>query len=171
MTELSTVRFAGEADRNEIWRLFRQGHGENGLFPLDPPQVDWWLNRVLQPETVPAWDLGPRGVVGVIGEPSHLEALAFIIIGKLWYTKQRHLEEFLVYVDKDHRRSQHHKALIEWMKEQSGLTGLPLFTGILSVQPRTEAKVRLYERMLPKAGAFFCFDPITRGSTVVRVMH
>ena len=50
-------------------------------------------------------------------------------------------------------------------------TGLRLMAGILSDKPRVEAKIRLYERKLPKAGAVFCFDPLTQVSTAVLVMH
>ncbi len=121
---------------------------------------------MLQPETVPAWDTGPRGVIGVIGEPDHIEGAAFLIIGHNWYATQPHNEELAVYVDPKYRFRKHHRALIEWMKEQSVATGLPLFSGIMTTH-RTEAKVKLYERMLPKVGAVFRFDPITVSSTGV----
>lgn len=158
MTCLSHVRVAVPADRQEIWRLFLQGHRENGMFTLSPAKVDWWLSRMLEPEKLPAWDTGPRGAIGVIGDVGKLEALVFVTFGSYWYSDQRHLEEFIVYVDPECRHSGHAKALINWMKQQSELTGLPLVTGIIS-NHRTEAKVRLYERLLPKAGAFFLFNP------------
>src|SRR5262249_22035918 len=148
-----------------------QGHEENGVFPIDPERLDWWLTRMLQPELLSPLDADPRGVIGVIGDPEHLEGVAFLVIGRLWYSSERHLEEFIVYVDLLHRHSNHSKALIEWMKEQSRLTGLKLLTGIFSLQPRTEAKVRLYQRYLPKAGAFFCFNPLTQSSSAVVMMH
>ncbi len=160
-----TVRIANSEDKDEVCRLFVQGHKENGLFSLDMPKVDWWLTRMLCPQFISPEDSGPRGVIGVIGKPEHLEGLAFLTIGNFWYTKQRHLEEFIVYVDPDYRYKGHNKALIEWMKDQSRLTGLTLMTGIFSTKPRMEAKVRLYERMLPKAGAFFCFEPLIQSSS------
>ena len=153
----STVRTAVEADRKEIWRLFLQGHKENGLFELAPEKVDWFITRMINPETIPPWDTGPRGTIGVIGPIGNLEGLAFVIIGGFWYTHDKHLEELLVYVDPECRKSGHSRSLIEWMKQQSLETTLPLVTGIVSTH-RTEAKVRLYERMLPKVGAFFLFN-------------
>jgi GNAT superfamily N-acetyltransferase len=153
----STVRTAVEADRKEIWRLFLQGHKENGLFELAPEKVDWWITRMLQPDSIPEWDTGPRGTIGVIGPIGNLEGLVFLTIGGFWYSSTRHLEEMIVYVDPECRKSGHSKALIEWMKQQSVDTGLPLLTGIIS-NTRTEAKCRLYGRLLPKVGEFFFFN-------------
>lgn len=152
----SIVRIAGADDRQEIWRLFLQGHRENGQFNLVPEKVDWLLHRALVPQAIPAWDTGPRGVVGVIGEPGKLEALALLVIDTYWYTEDKHLSEYVVYVDPECRRSNHAKAMIEWMKHESDVTGLPLVTGIIS-NIRTEAKVRLYRRMVPPIGAFFMY--------------
>lgn len=170
MSESSIVRIAGPADWDEIFRLFHLGHEENGMFPYDLEKVGMWVMRMLHPELIPESDMGPRGVIGVIGEPGHLEGLAFLVVGCYWYAAKRHLEEFIVYVEPKYRYKKHHRALIDWMKEQSILTGLPLMTGVLSMH-RTEAKVRLYERMLPKAGAFFCFNPVTQGSSISLAVH
>ena len=158
MTCPSIVRVAKPADRQEIWRLFLQGHRENGQFTLAPEKVDWFLNRALQPDLIADWDTGPRGVVGVIGDVGKLEALVFVTIGTFWYSHERHLEEYLVYVDPECRRSYHARALITWMKQQSDKTGMQLFTGVIS-NFRTQAKVNLYSRMLPPAGAFFLYNP------------
>lgn len=152
----STVRLAGPDDYGEIWRLFLQGHNENGLSTLSPQKVQWFLNRALFPQAIPTGDLGTRGVVGVIGPVGALEAVVFVTIGEFWYTDDKHLEEFLVYVDPEYRKSDHADALIRWMKQQSDITGLPLLTGIVS-NHRTEAKCRLYRRSLPKAGEFFLY--------------
>ena len=152
----SIVRVARPEDRQEIWRLFLQGHRENGQFTLAPEKVDYFLNRALFPETIPAWDTGPRGVIGVIGGIGELEALVFVTLGSYWYSHDRHLEEFIVYVDPECRRSHHARSMIKWMKDQSDVTGLPLVTGVISNE-RTEEKVNLYGRMLPKVGAFFLY--------------
>jgi GNAT superfamily N-acetyltransferase len=156
MTCPSIVRVARPDDRQEIWRLFLQGHRENGQFTLAPEKVDYFLNRALFPDAIPEWDTGPRGAIGVIGDVGALEALVFVTIGTYWYSHDRHLEEFIVYVDPECRKSTHARALVAWMKQQSDFTGLPLVTGIIS-NHRTEAKVALYERMLPRVGAFFLY--------------
>ncbi len=174
----SIVRLAGIADRAEVIRLLLLGHIENGLFPLDRPKAEWWIDRMLSPELIPEWDTGPRGAIGVIGTPNRLEGIAFVTVSRYWYTNHRHLEEFVVFVDPscrsnhDGEKVPHAKALIDWLKEQSRQTGLPLLSGILSQKPRMEAKVRLYQRMMPKAGAFFCFDPsLTANSSSAVVVH
>jgi hypothetical protein len=159
----SVVRLATAEDASEIWRLLLQSHKENGMFTLAPEKVAWFLSRVLCPETIPPDDTGTRGVIGVIGPVGSLEALVFLTIGQYWYTNDKHLEEFIVYTDPEHRKSHHVQALIEWMKHQVEVTQMPLFTGIVS-NIRTEAKCRLYRRMLPKVGEFFCLGP--KGSSL-----
>lgn len=158
MTCESVVRVGKPEDHREIWRLFLQGHKENGLFTLAPEKVQWFLNRALAPaQYIPPGDEGPRGLIGVIGDVDALEGLVFITIGEYWYSNDKHIEEFLVYVDPECRQSNHAVALVNWMKEQAEATGLPLMTGIISSK-RTEAKCRLYRRMLPKIGEFFFYN-------------
>ena len=158
MTAPSIVRIAGPKDHHEIWRLFLSGHRENGRFALAPEKVDWFIWRALRPDDIPPWDSGPRGVIGVIGEVGRLEGLVFVNLGSFWYTHDRHLEEYIVYVDPECRRSFHARALINWMTDRAESIHLPLLTGVLS-DVRTEAKCALYRRMLPKMGEFFFYDP------------
>lgn len=163
MNAPSVVRLAIPEDSQEIWRLFLQGHKENGIFTLAPEKVQWLMSRALQPELIPLGDTGPRGVIGVIGPVGGLEGLIFLTIGQYWYSNDYHLEEWLIYTDPEHRRSHHVQALIQWMKDQVEVTRLPLVTGVIS-NIRTEAKCRLYRRMLPKIGEFFYLGP--KGSTL-----
>lgn len=163
MTTLSIVRTAKPEDYAEVWRLLLLSHEENGQFPFSFDKVDMFVTRALRPDLIPAWDMGPRGTIGVIGPTGALEGLCLLFIGGYWYTNVHHLEEFMVFVDPRCRSSGHGRALINWMKEQSDATGLKLVTGIIS-NIRTEAKVRMYERMLPKVGAFFMYGG--KGSVV-----
>jgi len=158
MTAPSVVRLAKPEDHDELWRLFLQAHHENSLFKLAPQKVEWLMNRAIHPEMIPTGDTGPRGVIGVIGPHGALEGFVFLLIGQFWYSEDRHLEELVVFVDPEYRKSDHAKAFIQWMKDQVEKTGLPLLTGIMS-NHRTEAKVRLYSRMLPKVGAFYFLSP------------
>ena len=164
----SIVRIANQKDFSEIWRLFRESHSENALFPLAEDKINWFLSRVLSPESIPSDDVNVRGVLGVIGTIGSLEGMVLLTIGSQWYSRAHYLEEYMVYVDTGHRRSGHAKALVSWMKLQSEVTGLPLLTGILSTK-RTEAKCRLYQRMLPKAGEYFLYparkEQIMNGSS------
>ncbi len=153
----STVRIAKPEDYVEIWRLILQGHRETGCFTLAPAKVDWWLARILRPENLEPWDMGPRGAIGVIGVVGKLEAMCFVVFGSAWYSNETYLEEHLSIVDPEYRRSGHAKALVVWMKEQSTAMGLPLMSAELT-NVKTESKIKLYERMLPKAGTFFLWN-------------
>ena len=153
---MSTVRKATMEDRQQVWRLLLQSHTENGIFPLSPKKVDYLLDRVLSPEIIHPMDQGPRGEIAVIGPEGALEAMCFVLIGSFWYSDEVHLEELLIYIDPEFRKSTHAKTLIEWMKTTADCLGIKLFTGVVS-NHRTEAKVRLYERQLPKVGAFFLY--------------
>jgi GNAT superfamily N-acetyltransferase len=135
-----------------------ESHAENAIFSLAPDKVRWHVNRVIFPEAIPPDDLGFRGIIGVIGAIGDLEGLVFLGIDSYWYTYDQNISEYMVYVSPRHRRSGHAKALVSWMKEQPHKTGLPLITGILSTI-RTEAKCRLYQRLMPKIGEFFLVTP------------
>lgn len=152
----SIVRKATPDDTPEIWRLFLQGHRENGAFTLSPQKVEFFMTRALHPERIAATDTGLRGQIAVIGPPGRLEAIVFVVIGSFWYSDEYHLEELLVYVDPECRRSEHAKQCIEWMKRTADNLGLKLLTGIIS-KDRTAAKIKLYDRYLPRIGAFYLY--------------
>ena len=108
MAAPSIVRIARPEDYMGVWKLLLCSHAENGKFPLAPEKVEYFVQRALVPEVIPPDDTGPRGVIGVIGPPGGgLEGLAFVIISCFWYTTQRHLEELMVFVDPECRRSNH----------------------------------------------------------------
>jgi hypothetical protein len=152
----SSVRIAKPYDAPEIWRLFLQTHRENGLFTIAPQKVTLLLDRALHPELIHPHDTGPRAQIGVIGLPGRLEAVAFLLISSFWYSDDLHLEELLVYVDVECRASNHARALVSWMKGLADSLSIPLLTGIISKE-RTAAKIRLYDRMLPRIGAFYLY--------------
>jgi len=163
MTCPSVVRVGTLADWNEVWRLTLMAHHENGgPFSVDMEKSRYFIQRALAPQMIDPRDAGPRGVIGVIGPSEKLEGLVVLFIGSYWYSAQQHLEEFIVFVDPECRKSLHARTLIKWMKRQSDLTGIPLLTGVLA-NNRTEAKVKLYDRMLPRAGAFFLYG--VKGAT------
>lgn len=151
MSSPSVVRFAGIDDFNEVWALMRMSYSENAVFPLAIRKASECVKRALRHE---------QGAIGVIGtDEGVLEGLAFLSIGTFWYSEAPHLEEYMVYVQPDHRKSGHAKALLDWMEQQVEETGLPLMTGVFSNSPRNEAKCRLYNRRFPKLGEFFYLQP------------
>jgi len=161
---MSSVRLATPGDAQELWRLTLMAHKENALRSLALDRIQWMMNRVLYPELIPPGDMGPRGIIGVIGPEGAIKALAVMIIGQFWYTHDKHLEELIVYCDpryrREHENGQYHiGALVQWMRDQADHTGLPLLTGIMS-NDRVEAKVRLYRKLLGNPiGAFFFVTP------------
>jgi hypothetical protein len=152
----SIVRIAKPYDAPEVWRLFLQLHRENGIFSIAPQKVTTLMDRALHPEAIAPTDTGLRAQIGVIGNPGRLEAVVFVLISSFWYSSDLHLEELLVYVDTEYRRSNHCKACVDWMKGLADALGIPLLTGIISKE-RTAAKIRLYDRMLPRIGAFYFY--------------
>ena len=152
----SIVRIAKPWDAPEIWRLFLQLHRENGLFAIAPQKVTVLMDRALHPEGILPTDIGPRAQIGVIGNPGRLEAVVFVLISSFWYSNDLHLEELLVYVDPECRATCHAKACVNWMKGLADGLEIPLLTGIISKE-RTAAKIRLYDRMLPRIGAFYFY--------------
>jgi hypothetical protein len=126
------------------------------MFTIAPGKVTHLMDRALHPELIPPHDTGPRAQIGVIGPPGRLEAVVFILISSFWYSDELHLEELLLYVDPECRASRHANALLEWMKGLADSLKIPLLTGIISTT-RTEHKIRLYDRKLPRVGAFFFY--------------
>ena len=168
MTSQSIVRVAEPDEYESVWQLMTLAYKENAVFPLDEPKARWHLRRAVCPHEISPTDTGLRGVVGVIGKKGGLEGLCFLTIGSFWYSSALHLEEFLLFVHADHRKSDHAKTLIAWMKQQTEETGLPLMTGVFSLK-RTEAKCRLYQRMLPKLGEFYFYKPNGGGAELTLV--
>jgi hypothetical protein len=156
MTAPSVIRKALPHDAPEIWRLFLQVHRENGLFQLSPSKVTEFMDRALHPERIHPADTGVRAQIGVIGPPGRLEAVVFVLIAQFWYSNDFHLEELLVYVDPECRKSRHAITCLAWMKALADQLKIPLLTGIISKE-RTAAKIRLYDRMLPRIGAFYLY--------------
>jgi hypothetical protein len=161
MTSPSVVRSAIPEDKREIWRLFKLLHKENGLSSMSERKVDYHIDRLLNPANIAADDNGPRGLIGVIGSPDHLEGVIMLGFGSQWYSDDITLDEYLNFVDPAHRASNHAKTLIAYAKhmvDQIRLThdGLKLVIGVLSTK-RAAAKVRLYERQLQVAGCFFVY--------------
>ncbi len=160
MTTLSVVRPATVADKPEVWRLFRLCHGENGMLPMSERKVDYHIDRLLDPANIKADDYGPRGLIGVIGG-QRLEGAIMLSFGSTWYSDEINMDEYLNFVDPAHRASNHAKTLIAYAKHMVDQIRLAhkdfkLMIGVLSTH-RTAAKVRMYERQLTPAGAFFVY--------------
>jgi len=99
------------------------------------------------------------GMIAVIGEAgAPLKASLVLCLSPVWYSDEYQLLELTNFVHPDHRRSNFAKQMIAFAKHCSQSLDLDLMIGVFSNE-RTEAKVRLYARQLPKRGEFFCFRP------------
>lgn len=142
------VRLATLKDGDDIMNLLALMHEENGLFEMDTDAVRDMVNNVLA---------GKNGIIGVIDGENGLEAAVCLVIDKLWYAKTWCLNDVFNFVAPQHRRSTRAKSLIAFAKNYSDQVGIPLLMGIVS-NVRTEAKIKLLERQMKKAGAFFIYN-------------
>ena len=157
----SAVRPATREDEKEIWRLFREHHAENAFFPLSKAKVQYYLDRVLKPETIPDGDNGPRGVIGVIGAHGNLQAAIMLILGTPWYSDSITMDDCMSFVDGRYRVSNHARALLGYAKSivdqiRRGDPEFKMILGIIS-NVRTAEKVRLYSREMQPVGAYFMY--------------
>jgi GNAT superfamily N-acetyltransferase len=143
------IRLGTPEDVHEVMKLALMVSDENGFLEPDPEKIlhDVWgsLHR-------------DKGLIGIIGEPGEpIEGGVMLRIGTYWYSKASFLEERVVFTHPDFRGAKAGRArrLCEFSKQTADALGLPLLIGVLS-NDRTEAKVKLYERVFGKpAGAFF----------------
>ena len=142
------VRLATPKDEEKILDLLMLMHEENGLFEMDNDSVREMVRKVLNRE---------NGIIGVIDAEEEIEAAVCLVIDKLWYAKTWCLNDVFNFVAPKYRRSTRAKSLISFAKSYSDQVGIPLLMGIVS-NVRTEAKIKLLERQLQKAGAFFIYN-------------
>lgn len=142
------VRLAVPSDADDIMDLLALMHEENGLFEMDYDAVREMVLNVLS---------GKNGIIGVIDGEEGLEAAVCLVIDKLWYSKTWCLNDVFNFVAPKYRRSTRAKSLISFAKSYSDQVGIPLLMGIVS-NVRTEAKIKLLERQMKKAGAFFIYN-------------
>ena len=142
------VRLAAPKDEEKILDLLMLMHEENGLFEMDNDSVREMVRKVLNRE---------NGIIGVIDGEEEIEAAVCLVIDKLWYAKTWCLNDVFNFVAPKYRRSTRAKSLISFAKSYSDQVGIPLLMGIVS-NVRTEAKIKLLERQLQKAGAFFIYN-------------
>jgi hypothetical protein len=155
MTEI-TVREATPQDFAEVMRLSMAAAMENALSEPDIGLVS---------EEILAGISRNGGVIGVIGGPagSRLEGMIILKISSMWYNLEPIIQDNAMFVDPDFRSAKGGRArkLAEWAKDTSEKLGIPLAIGVIS-NSRTEAKVRLFERVFgAPAGVYFLHNAKT----------
>ena len=151
------VRVATPDEVDAVMELALMGCMENEFMPHDPVLVlqDVWAAINLH-----------DGIIGVIGPPGSqpLEGAVLLRIGNIWYSQGRHIEERAIFVHPEFRSAKGGRAarLAEFSMAVADQLEMPLTIGVLS-NSRTEAKVRLYSRVLGKpAGAYWIYWPGSR---------
>ena len=111
-----------------------------------------------------------HGIVGIIGAPGDLiQATVLLVVGTVFYSDDPILEERAIYVRPEYRSAKGGRAarLCEFSRNTSDRLGLPLAIGVLSSH-RTEAKVRMYSRIMgPPSGAYWLYNVTTGGHSQV----
>ena len=159
----SPIRVADQHDEIGIIELFQTMHAEQPYHDLDLPSISAMVRLAVQP--------GPqrRGIIGVIGERHDLKGGVFLLMEKLWYSKDWQINEYFNFVRPDARKGTHYaQDLIAYAQQCSDQIGLDLFLGVFSTI-RTEAKCRLYRRYMPKVGEFYLHVPPNRKPVYERI--
>lgn len=147
--ECPDVRLAVPEDIPEIIRLFKEYLSENEVSNYSEEKI---VNIV---------SLHYRkngGVIGVIGEEGgRLKGALILVVNQNWYNTVYNLQELLLYISADSRRSDYAKQLMIFAKKAAELLDLELRIGVWS-SDRTEAKVKLYKRQFNFRGAFFSYN-------------
>lgn len=146
------VRIAEPTDTDEVVDMFRLMHEENGIFQLDEERTYNFIRMATERR---------HGVIGVIDGEQGIDGMICLIPDQLWYSSEWFLNEVFNFVHPDCRKSTRAKSLIGFAKQMSDEMAIPLILGVVS-NYRTEAKVKLYERQFPKAGAFFIHNAAAR---------
>jgi len=142
------VRIATDGDEAEIYNLLMLQHRECGIFNFSDRKV----RSVMQNGT-----RQNGGIVGVVDGANGVEATIGLTITQPWYSDDWHLSELWNFVHPAHRKDGHAAKLVNFSKWCSDNMTLPLFIMAIA-NKRTEAKMRLYNRMVPKTGIMFLYN-------------
>jgi hypothetical protein len=141
----SVIRIATGDEEEDIFRLCRELHDENGYyFKFSEAKVRENLRRAFNKRGAMIPVIGPKGAI---------EALGYVSIEQFAWSDDWHLSEWFNYVLPDFRRSQHAKTLLQWEKGAADQMGIVLFIGVVS-NIRLAAKLRLYRRILGAEGEY-----------------
>ena len=159
LANLGHIRLAGVDDEMQIFSLCSLMNAEVGLHQLNWPKVAAMVRLATQ---------RIRGIVGVIGEPHDLRAAIFMVIEPIWYSDSFSLMEYFTYVRPDARRSTYAIDLLAYGKRCADDLGIDFVAGVFSTS-RTEAKCKLYRRVMPKVGEFYRYHPEPRDQALVHL--
>lgn len=154
MTDLAPVRLGHRGDIDQLIELGRLLHTENAMLDWDEELIRELVTAYVTYQPSPHFQ--DPGMIAVIDEGGVIKAMIALRITQLWYSRKPLIEELFNFVHPEHRRSTFAKSMILYAKALADDLQLPLLIGIVS-NHRTEQKIRLYQRFLPFAGAFFVY--------------
>lgn len=145
------VRLAVPADEAELLRLTPMLHEETGYGSYNAEKVRAMVAKALTRQ---------GGIIGVIGDIGDIRGCVYLALDPIWYGDDWHLVELWNYVRPDARRDPRAFGVqqVEFAKDCSDRIGVRLFIGVFN-NVRLEAKTRLYDRHLKRAGAFYIHEP------------
>jgi hypothetical protein len=154
---LDGVRLATPVDEPAIFELLLMLHAEMGFFSLNKDKVAAGIRWATE---------GHGGMIFCIDEDNRVVASLGMLITSDWYSDDEYLLERWNYVHPNYRRSDYARRMLEQSKctsdwftrsaRKEGRKDVLFMCGINSFD-RTEAKVRLYARLLPCIGAYFLY--------------
>lgn len=150
---VSRVRMAERCDADDVVGLCRELHAENDMFAMSEHRVRAALDLHFDRN---------GGVIGVIGDPGHIEGTIVLRTAMPWSSDTAVLEELFSYVLPAHRRSTNARDLIEFAQSCARQLGVPLTAGVVA-NDQTAAKVELYRRRFgaPAGAMFVAYCPAT----------
>jgi GNAT superfamily N-acetyltransferase len=157
---LPIVRIADENDEEALWQILKGFHAEQGIGPLSEPIVRQAIQHGTRKQ---------GGVIGIVDGEGEIAATIGIEFSNWWYSDRNDpaaslLREFWIYVRPQYRHSGCADALVDFAKEYADALSrelgmsVPLVLAVLGNE-RVEAKVRLFRRKFPLAGAAFLHRP------------
>lgn len=98
------------------------------------------------------------GLVGIIEVGGDVRAMAGLIFSEPWYSEDKEISDWLVFVRQDCRHLCYLSPLLRFMRRCAIKTGLPIVSGFVGDE-RAAAKAAAYRRHFPAYGQLFRYDP------------
>lgn len=146
---MNDIRLADTHDEPEILQICAMMHEEQDTYAISWERVVPVIRLATRHE---------RGIIGVAGPRGSIRGAVCLLIEQPWFSDEYILLEYFNYVRPEHRKSKLARDQIAYSKSCADALNLDLNFAVLS-NVRTEAKVRLYRRLLPCKGAIFVYSP------------
>ena len=158
--DTNNVRKATPADADCIFALWLQMIEEHSKPDVNAAKVRAIIDR---------YSAEQGGILGVIGQPGDLKACICLTLDQIWFNDQYQLSILFDFVRPDSRSNKARHAnhgfkrkLLNYAKHAADILELELMTGVFTNELATdniEGKLRIYTKLLPKAGEFFRYKP------------